>query len=103
MALALWRELQLLEDTTGSRIALHYLRDRDGNEIDFLAMIDGRPALLAEVKTGDDTFAKAFWRFGRYFPKISKVQIVLDLKRHKEKEGISMIPAHEFLAGLTLT
>jgi hypothetical protein len=55
------------------------------------------------VKTGDDNFAKAFWRFGRYFPKIPKVQIVLDLKRHKEKEGISMIPAHEFLAGLTLT
>jgi uncharacterized protein len=103
VALALWRELQLLEDTTGSRIALHYLRDRDGNELDFLAMIDGRPVLLAEVKTGDDTFAKAFWRFGRYFPKTPKVQVVLDLKRPKEKEGISMVPAHDFLAGLTLT
>jgi uncharacterized protein len=102
VALAFWRELQLLEDTTGSRIALHYLRDRDGNELDFLAMIDGRPALLAEVKTGDDNFAKAFWRFGRYFPKTPKVQIVQGLKRPKEKEGISMVPAHEFLAGLTL-
>jgi len=43
VALALWREMQLLEDTTGIRVALHYLRDRDGNEIDFLAVIDGRP------------------------------------------------------------
>ncbi len=103
VALALWRELQLLEDTTGSRVALHYLRDRDGNELDFLAVIDGRPVLIVEVKTGDDTFSKAFWRFGRYFPKTPKVQVVLDLKRAKEKEGISMVPAHEFLAGLTLT
>jgi uncharacterized protein len=103
VALALWRELQLLEDTTGSRIALHYLRDRDGNEIDFLAMIDGRPALLVEVKTGDDTFTKAFWRFGGYFPKTPKVQVVLDLKRPREKEGISMVSAHEFLSNLTLT
>ncbi len=103
VALALWRELQWLEDTTGSRIDLHYLRDRDGNELDFLAMIDGRPALLVEVKTGDDTFAKAFWRFSRYFPKTPKVQVVHDLKRPKEKEGISMVPAHEFLARLTLT
>lgn len=102
VALALWRELQLLEDTTGSRVALHYLRDRDGNEIDFLAMIDGRPVLMAEAKTGDDTFAKAFWRFDRYFPKTPKVQVVQGLKRSKEKEGISMIPAHDFLAGLTL-
>lgn len=102
VALALWRELQLLEDTTGSRVALHYLRDRDGNEIDFLAMIDGWPVLMAEAKTGDDTFAKAFWRFDRYFPKTPKVQVVQGLKRSKEKEGISMIPAHDFLAGLTL-
>ena len=92
----------MLEDTTGSRIALHYLRDRDGNEVDFLVMIDGRPVLLAEVKTGDDTFAKAFWRFGRYFPQTPKVQVVLDLKRPKEKEGISMVPANEFLADLKL-
>ncbi len=45
-----------MEDTTGSRIALHYLRDKDGKEIDFLAMIDGRPFLMAEGKAGDDTF-----------------------------------------------
>jgi hypothetical protein len=44
VALALWRELQLMEDTSGSRIGLFYLRDRDGNELDFLTMVDGRPA-----------------------------------------------------------
>ena len=103
MALALWRELQLLEDMTGSRIALHYLRDRDGNEVDFLAFVDGRPVLMVEGKAGDETFAKALWHFGRYFPQTSKVQAVLGLKRAKEKDGVSMIPAHEFLAKLTLS
>jgi len=59
--------------------------------------------LLVEVKTGDDTFAKACWRFSRYFPKTPKGQAVRNLKRPNEKEAISMLPAHEFLATLTLT
>jgi predicted AAA+ superfamily ATPase len=103
LALALWRELQLVEDLTGSRIALHYLRDRDGNEVDFLALIDGKPVLMVEGKTGDDTFAKSLWHFGRYFPRTAKVQAVLELKRSKEKDGVSMVPAHEFLAALTVS
>jgi predicted AAA+ superfamily ATPase len=101
-ALALLREMHLLEDTTGSRTALHYLRDRDGREVDFLVLVDRKPVIMAEVKTSDDTFANALWHFGRYIPTAQKVQIVLDLKRAREKEGVSMISASEFLAGLTL-
>lgn len=104
VALALLREMHLLEDTTGSRTALHYLRDRDGHEVDFLVLVDRNPKLLAEVKAGDQTFAKALWHFGRYFQNAPpKVQIVLDLKRPREKDSVSMVPAHEFLANLTLT
>jgi predicted AAA+ superfamily ATPase len=103
LALALCRELQWVEDMTGSRMALHYLRDRDGNEVDFLALIDGKPVLMVEGKTGDDAFAKALWHFGRYFPQTPKIQAVLELKRSKEKDGVSMVPAHEFLATVTIS
>lgn len=102
VALALLREMHLLEDTAGSRTALHYLRDRDGHEVDFLVLVDRKPVILAEVKASDDTFAKALWHFGRHMPTTRKVQIVLDLKRAREKEGVSMLSAHVFLAGLTL-
>jgi len=102
VAVALLREVHLLEDTTGTRTALHYLRDRDGHEVDFLVLADRKPVLLAEVKAFDETFAKALWHLGRYMPSMRKVQIVLDLKRVREKEGVSMLPAHAFLAGLSL-
>jgi len=102
VALALLREMHLLEDTTGSRTALHYLRDRDGHEVDFLIMVDRKPVLLAEVKAAEDTFAKALWHFGRYLPSTRKAQIVLGLKRAREKEEVSMLSAHDFLSGLTL-
>jgi len=102
VAIALLREVHLLEDTTGTRTALHYLRDRDGHEVDFLVLADRKPVLLAEVKASDETFAKALWHLGRYMPSMRKVQIVLDLKRVREKEGVSMLPAHAFLAGLSL-
>jgi uncharacterized protein len=102
VAVALLREMHLLEDTTGTRTALHYLRDRDGHEVDFLVLADRKPVLLAEVKASDETFAKALWHLGRYMPSMRKVQIVLDLKRVREKEGVSMLPAHAFLAGLSL-
>jgi hypothetical protein len=103
VALALLRELHLLEDTTGSKTALHYLRTRDGREVDFLVLVDRKPVIMAEVKTSDDTFAQALRHFGGYMPTTRKVQIVLDLKRARGKEGVSMLSAHEFLAGLTLT
>jgi len=102
VALALLREMHLLEDTTGRRTALHYLRDRDGHEVDFLIMVDRKPVLLAEVKAAEDTFAKALWHFGRYLPSTRKAQIVLGLKRAREKEEVSMLSAHDFLSGLTL-
>jgi predicted AAA+ superfamily ATPase len=102
VALALLREMHLLEDTTGSRTALHYLRDRDGREVDFLVLVDRKPVIMAEVKASDDAFAKPLWHFGRHMPTARKVQIVLALKRSREKEGVSMISAQEFLAGLTL-
>jgi predicted AAA+ superfamily ATPase len=102
VALALLREMHLLEDTTGSRMALHYLRDRDGREVDFLVLVDRKPVIIAEVKASDDAFAKPLRHFGRYMPTARKVQIVLALKRSREKEGVSMISAQEFLAGLTL-
>ena len=103
VAVALLRETHLLEDTTGARTALHYLRDRDGHEADFLGLVDRKPVLLAEVKASDDAFAKALWHFGRFMPSTRRVQIVLDLKRAREKEGVSMLSAHAFLAGLSLT
>ena len=98
VATALLRELHLIEDTTGRRATLHYLRDREKREVDFLAVIDGSPALMVEVKAGDDNFEKSLLHFRRFLPGVRTVQLVFGLRKAKSSEGVEMISAYEFLS-----
>ena len=102
VASALLRELHWIEDIAGSRVALHYLRDKEKNEVDFLAVIDGRPVLMVEVKAGDDSFSKALFRFQDALPGVPAVQAVYGLERRKNRAGVEMVSAQDFLAGLSL-
>jgi len=103
VALTLLKELHFLEDTTGSKVALHYLKDKEKNEVDFLTVIDGRPTLMLEVKAGDDSFSRALFRFRGFLPKTKALQVVFELKQKKSSSGVKMLPVHEFLAGLDLS
>jgi predicted AAA+ superfamily ATPase len=100
VAAALLRELHYVEDTKGSRVALHYLRDKEKNEVDFLAVIDNKPVLMVEVKAGDDSFAKSLFRFRKAVGDVRTVQAVYGLDRKKSRDGVDMVAAHEFLAEL---
>jgi len=50
VACALIRELHFIEDTTGNRVALHFLRDKEKHEVDFLVLIDNMPVTMIEAK-----------------------------------------------------
>jgi len=102
VACALLRELHLIEDTSGSRVALHFLKDKEKHEIDFLPVVDNKPVCLIEVKVSDETFAPALFRFHAKLKEARPYQIVYGLKRKKSKDGASMLPAHEFLKDLEL-
>lgn len=83
VASALLKELHFIEDTTGKKTALHFLRTKDGVEIDFLVIIDGKPTHLIEVKSSDNTPSKAFHHFRPLFPKAKAIQLVHQLPREK--------------------
>lgn len=102
VALALLKELQFLEDTTGSKVSLHYLRDKLKNEVDFLAVIDARPALMIEVRLSDDSFSRSLYRFQGFLKGTKSVQVVDNLDRKKSSGGVKMLPDHEFLAAISL-
>ena len=55
---ALLKELRFLEDVLGRSCRLHYLRDKEGREVDFLVTIDERPALMVEVKWAQGTLSR---------------------------------------------
>lgn len=103
VAAALLRELQRIEDLSGRRTSLRYLRDREGREVDFLAVMDERPVLMVEVKAGHDSFARPLFKFRAALGGgVRTVQVVAHLERRRESEGVEMLPAWEFLAGLDL-
>jgi predicted AAA+ superfamily ATPase len=97
VACALLRELHLVEDTTGSKVALHYLRDKDKHEVDFLLLIDNVPVAMIEVKASDEHFSPSLFRFHRYLKDSKVFQLVYNLKKKKTKGSARMVPAHEFL------
>lgn len=102
VACALLREIHFIEDTTGSRVALHYLRDKEKHEVDFLLLIDNKPSLMVEVKVNDDTFSPSLFRFHNFLNEAAPIQIVYNLKRKKSKGPAKMLPAHEFLHDLEI-
>lgn len=83
VANALLKELHFLQDTQGTKGALHYLRTKDGKEIDFLVCIEGKPTHMIEVKTNDDSPAKSFHHFAKYLPSTKQLQLVKNISREK--------------------
>ncbi|HJZ23533.1 MAG TPA: ATP-binding protein [Candidatus Babeliales bacterium] len=84
VAAAILKELHRLEDVLGaSTTKLHFLRTKDGKEIDFLVVINDKPYCLIEVKWSDDTPSKHFSYFENYFMKAKKIQLVKEIKRDK--------------------
>jgi len=102
VACALLRELHLIEDTTGSRVALHFLRDKEKHEVDFLPVVDNRPVCMIEVKVSDDSFSSSLFRFHSRLKKAKPLQLVYNLRHRKSKDGAKMLPAHEFLRDVQL-
>lgn len=101
VACALLKELQFLEDTQGVTTGLHYLRTKDGREIDFLVTIDQNPTYLIEVKWSDATPAKGFQYFSPYFSNSQKVQLVKTLDREKTfPNGLAIRALIPWLANL---
>jgi predicted AAA+ superfamily ATPase len=104
VAAALLREIDWVEDVSGRRAALHFLRTKDGKEIDFLVVIDGRPALMVEAKWNEDTPSPHFASFSRFLRnRPQQVQVVATLTRRKETTGgVHIEPAAQWLEGLEL-
>ncbi len=101
VASVLKAELHFLEDTTGSRVNLCYLRDKEKREVDFLTVVDKKPVHLIEVKKSDDNFSPHLFHFSRYFKNIACYQLVYHAVRPKTKNNVRLLPLPEFLEAIS--
>lgn len=97
VANALLKELHYMEDLFGSSTKLHFLKTRNGKELDFLITINDKPILVIEVKWSDDKPSGQFHFFEKYFSQKPKmIQLVKEISREKMfRDGLeirSLIP-----------
>ena len=100
VACALLKEVHRVQDVQGEDLGLHYVRDRDGREIDFLVTRDRRPWRMVEVKWKDAAPSANFKRF-LAAETLHRLQVVGELAQSKSfPNGLRVEPAKEFLAGV---
>lgn len=96
----LYKLVHYLIDAEGYKAGLHFIRDRDGHEVDFLVTIDKKPWFACEVKLNDDSPSRNL----KYFKEKLRIpfayQISLRSKKRFFSEGVHVLPASQFLAGL---
>ena len=102
IACALLKEVERVQDVAGERVALHYVRDRDGREVDFMVSLDDRPWQLIAAKWADASPSRQLRRFFADEP-LRRVQVVGSLAESRSyPDGLRVEPAAEFLAALEL-
>ncbi len=89
-----------LEDVEGRAAKLHYVRDRDGRELDFLVTVDKKPWLGVEAKTSETAIGSPlrYFRDRLHIPHV--YQCVLEGTRTFVQDGITVVPAHRLLEAI---
>ena len=96
----LCKQVHHLVDTSGCDAGLHYIRTKDGAEVDFSLSLEGSLSYLVECKLADSSPHRALSRFALQFPEAEAVQLVRDARQQEQRGAVSVVPAGEWLARL---
>ena len=101
VACALFKEIHRAQDVDGENVDLDFIKNKDGQEIDFLVTREKQPYQLVEVKWKDASLSQNFKRFLAE-QSLKRVQVVGTIEEAKSFPGGERIePAKDFLAGIT--
>jgi predicted AAA+ superfamily ATPase len=99
-AVCLKKHLDYRADVFGEAWELCYVRTKDKQEIDFALVRDGQPDTLIEIKTSDATPHKGLRTLGAKIPGTRLLQLVRDLRREEDRDGVSIRNLPVWLASL---
>ena len=100
VAAMLLKHTQFLADAQGQQTALHYVRTKDGAEVDFALSRDGALTHLIECKLADDKPHRALRRFAGEFAQATAVQLVRHLRQEQQVDGLRITATAPWLAAL---
>lgn len=88
-------------DLEGAQYALHYLRTKDKQEVDFALVQDNTIELMIEVKKAGKDLSKALYDFHQKYG-YPAVQLVKDLRQERMIDDIRLVKGIHFLSELML-
>jgi len=100
VAAMLLKHVHWLCDARGRQASLHYVRTKDGAEVDFAVAEEGELTQLVECKWADPHPHRALTRFAVDFPQVQAVQIVRELRQEEDLGRVQIRQAAAWLAGL---
>jgi predicted AAA+ superfamily ATPase len=100
-AVCLLKHVLAKTDYQGKEHQLTYLRTKEGREVDFCIVKEGKADLLVESKFSDATFSKTLLMFCERLG-VPGVQVVKDLKREKRIGHVEMRMAERYFKTLFL-
>lgn len=98
VATHLLKRLHFLEDSTGERYELRYIRDREHHEVDFVILKNNKPTCLIEAKWKDNTPSPSLNYFGDKLKINNRIQLVGQLDYPKKINNIKLYSASEWLS-----
>jgi predicted AAA+ superfamily ATPase len=103
VAVELMRAVSTWNDLGLGQYGLHFVRDKEKREVDFLVADRRKPVLLIETKLGDETPSPSLVRFQRQL-NVPAVQLVRDAESYRllqnEGQGILVAPPWRWLPRL---
>ena len=100
VATALLKHVQWQHDVRGKEAGLHYIRTKDGAEVDFALSEKNQLTQLVECKLSDEKPHRALQRFALEKAPVQAVQVVRNARHGYTLGDIQIAVAHEFLSGL---
>ncbi len=100
-AVSLLKHIGYLRDATGENLSLHYLRTKEGKEVDFAVCKDEKLVRIIEIKYADDAISRNLRYFSERLPGVEVIQLVHQLRHEQVIQNISVISASRWLAELS--
>jgi hypothetical protein len=97
VATMLLKHVHFGQDARGKDLGLHYIRTKDGAEVDFALSNGNELTHLVECKLADDSPHAALVSFARRFPTATALQVVRDLRQEELRAPVNLTDAASWL------
>lgn len=99
-ATMLLKHVHYEQDVLGRKASLHYLRTKEGAEVDFVVCEDGEPVRLIECKYAQNRPSSALARFAGQFANCEAIQLVRALRQEEYRKPVLIARGADWLAEL---